>query len=110
MKRNQYNLITALAAASSLLTAAQEPAFFKLKDDAGTLTTAKLPRRDTASAGPRIDARLAAAERSGEPVRVIIVYKQQPQAAIVERVESLAAPRRELLRAQLSRAAGNLPP
>lgn len=107
MKRNHNHLIAALAAASSVLTVAQEPDFLKSQDDRGTLTTAKQPRRETAGTREKIDARLAAMADSAEPVRVIIIYRHQPQAAIVDRIESLAAPRRELLRAQLGRAAGN---
>jgi hypothetical protein len=107
MKRNHNHLIDALAAASSVQTVAQEPDFLKSQDDRGMLATAKQPRRETAGAGEKIDARLAAMAASAEPVRIIIIYKHQPQAAIVDRIESLAAPRRELLRAQLGRAAGN---
>jgi hypothetical protein len=44
---------------------------------------------------------------AGSPTnRVVVIYRQQPQAAIVEQFENLAAPQRDLARAQVERSAG----
>ncbi len=97
MKRNACFAILVLAAAVPIAGQENSDNFKKALDGAENNTNTKQPRRPSRAMSRNI----------AGGGRVVIIYKNQPQAAILEQVESLAAPRKELNQAELSRVTGN---
>ncbi|MBL8212370.1 MAG: S8 family serine peptidase [Bryobacterales bacterium] len=90
MNRTKHNVT--LAMVFYCLAGTEVPAQTLEKTDDGAVKADDGKQRDPlVMAGPKISRRLVEASASGEPMPVVVIYRQQPQREAAERVENAMA-------------------